>query len=341
MVLAASALASCSSSSSRPAASSGGPHEVKVTACPWPTRAQLVREEEANLATGASPGYQPAKTRAAADATKLLATFALPPGATLSAQEPAGDGGQLQGAFTTPVTPNLVDDHRFYVVSTDLADTAAWFVSHVPPGATAGGVGSADSVSQGAISQEVTYTWPSLDGTQIGRRTSASIVPLAQGGSAIRLDAQETWQSTKSAAQQVPRDITRITIAQTCPALGGDVIRGPIDVTAAKTVAALRGDLDALKPVLPGEISCPAGNDSEVLLELFTRGDASPAMVVDAEVGGCSPTIVRRGSSVVGPLLSGGSLVEQIDTLFGVTWWREAPMAPLPRSTTTTMIKQS
>jgi len=75
-------------------------------------------------------------TAARADAAVLLGEVSLPAGATPSASEPAGDDGRLASSDTGPATPNLVDDHAWWVLPGAPAQALTYIRAHPTAGST-------------------------------------------------------------------------------------------------------------------------------------------------------------------------------------------------------------
>jgi len=100
----------------------------------------------ASSAATAAPTVTAAANRRAAgnDAAALLKTVLLPPGATRSPTEPAGDAQLLAHPPLAPVTPNLVDRHSWWVVPAGLSTVISYIEAHRPAGSrltvTSGGV---------------------------------------------------------------------------------------------------------------------------------------------------------------------------------------------------------
>src|SRR5438270_4519299 len=66
-------------------------------------------------ATAAFAGGASNRSAAQSDAAQLLARLELPPGATRSATEPAGDGSVLAHPLSgPPATPDVIDDYRWW-----------------------------------------------------------------------------------------------------------------------------------------------------------------------------------------------------------------------------------
>ena len=65
------------------------------------------------------------RSQAQTDASARLAALNLPHGAQPSTTEPAGGGPALANSAGTPATPNLVDDHGWWVVPGSLQSVIA------------------------------------------------------------------------------------------------------------------------------------------------------------------------------------------------------------------------
>ena len=92
------------------------------------------------------------ETVAKDDALALLSRLVLPPGATRSEREPAGDAGTLAHAFTgPPATPNAIDYHAWWVVPESPASVIQYIEAHPPrvagPGFRARAAGVASRAS--------------------------------------------------------------------------------------------------------------------------------------------------------------------------------------------------
>src|ERR1700761_5345960 len=71
---------------------------------------------------------------AQSDAAYLPAQLPVPPGATESSGEPVGDDGLLAHLGLDEVTPNLVDEHDWWVVAGAPVSVLSYIDSHAPSG---------------------------------------------------------------------------------------------------------------------------------------------------------------------------------------------------------------
>src|ERR1700733_2847584 len=101
------------------------------------------------------------QSAAQAEAASLLRQFSLPAGATESVGEPAGDGGFLRGPGSSSATPNLVDDHQWWIVPGPAREVLRYVTAHPPAGVrgSAGGSLSTHGVIDAEYGQ---LEWPPL-----------------------------------------------------------------------------------------------------------------------------------------------------------------------------------
>jgi len=119
---------------------------LALLACAVPIGAGAISDTDANdaravlaSASGAAVSRTAAENESAAqsDARSLLSELQLPLGATQSAIEPAGDDSLLaHPGVGPPATPNVVDDHAWWIVPSAPAQVLAYIREHLPAGAT-------------------------------------------------------------------------------------------------------------------------------------------------------------------------------------------------------------
>src|SRR5256885_662135 len=94
-------------------------------------------------ATAASADGASNHSAAQSDAGHLLALLRLPPGATRSATEPAGDGSVLAHPFSgPPATPDVIDDYRWWALPEAPKDVLNYIDAHRPSGSSVVGSGN-------------------------------------------------------------------------------------------------------------------------------------------------------------------------------------------------------
>jgi hypothetical protein len=137
----------------------------------------------AGAASSASRGAQAAKR----DAIHRLETTPLPPRTRAAAAFPASMG--LNGAPFFPATPNLVDEHSFFMTALGPKNAVVWFDHHPPPKSGAQRLySSGDTVS----SRIIGFRWGNSRLVE-ERNLYVTLIGRSGGGSAIRIDSQAAW----------------------------------------------------------------------------------------------------------------------------------------------------
>jgi len=136
---------------------------------------------------GASVGGRVYNLAAArAEAGHLLGLVRLPPGARLSAREPAGGGAALASyAVNVPVVPYLVDRHQFLVAPGTPASVIGWMERHPPAGSSQG-----DSGAGLAGEQWTSFAFTSVHGFAGWPDLVVNAIQERGGRAAVRVDAQ-------------------------------------------------------------------------------------------------------------------------------------------------------
>jgi hypothetical protein len=157
------------------------------------------------------------------DALGLLGRLVLPPGATRSEHEPAGDGGALAYPFeSTPDTPNAIDDHEWWVLPDSPAVVIGYVQSHPPSGGRLGFSGMRGGHGQPTVSA-IAFSWPQIVRTTSTRSLLVEVVPLADGSTGVRADSQVVWITPRPAGERVPP--ASQPGVSSCPADLGSLIR--------------------------------------------------------------------------------------------------------------------
>jgi hypothetical protein len=239
----------------------------------------------------AGPGHTSAANKAAAkaDAAELLTRVQLPPGATLSSTEPAGDGGTLRRPPEQPATPNLVDEHAWWTVSGTAADVLAYVNAHPPPGAKlTGSLGP----SSPPVVMTVEFGWPPVPNVLQQRSLAVTVVQLPHNVTGVRTDGSDIWITPRPAAERVPAaaDRLRVTVFS-----GTAVTQAPLTFTSRSRVRAAAAVINSLPLFPPGAYNCPADFGITVRLEFFEPRLAAPAAVAIDDPAGCSEVNLRVG----------------------------------------------
>jgi hypothetical protein len=138
-------------------------------------------------AIGASAGGPVYNLSAArAEARHLLGLVLLPPGARVSAREPAGAGAALSSySVSVPVVSNLVDRHEYFVAPGTPASVIGWMQHHRP-----GGSRQDDSGGGSPGEQWTSFAFASIHGFAVWSDLVVNAVRVGGGRVAARVDAQ-------------------------------------------------------------------------------------------------------------------------------------------------------
>jgi hypothetical protein len=282
------------------------------------TTAVLALAVTAGGAAGARASGATNLAAAQADTAAVIAGLALPPGAIRSAVEPAGDGSVLANPPGVPATPDVVDDHAWWIVPGTPAAVVAYVAAHPPAGATCAQPGGGDTPSVGYVSDECSL--PQVAGVLDERALLVVATRLPGGSTGLRADAQAVWLVPRSATERIPAGARRLVVSVTTL---GRPHRRPVTVTSRRRIDRVRALLDALPLVQPGVRSCPAGRGVRIRLAFYARGGRTPLAVAGVDPSGCGDVSLTIRGRTEPPLTSLGlpgtdSLVRRIDAAIGV-----------------------
>ena len=195
------------------------------------------------------------KALATAEARRLLALAPLPPGAQPLITPPTSLLGPALGA---PRTASLVDEAKFWHVSTPFAEVSAWVTAHPPAGLSNDGTSNGSSAA-GARSAGVSYAaGDSAEWT--AAKLEIDVASAAGGGSDIRVDGMAEWWDPVPLTDTEPGHRLRVDVATGCPQSD----RGFVGVRNDR--ADLAADLaGALVPAL-----VPAGAPAQALVCVYS-----------------------------------------------------------------------
>ena len=224
----------------------------------------------AHPATGpaASPGP---REHAVADAAAILRAFAVPPGARRLPQAPDA----LKVPITTLVSTTLVDDVSFWRAPGQPQAVLAWEQAHLPRRFT---LGDADF---GPPSWDRMFSLAPVPGVLTARDLVVEVTGAGHGQTAIRVDAQVSWQPPRPGRERVPGAARVVTITQ-LPSLDPRAGRPPAPVTitsppAVRRIAALVDSLP-LSTIGPGA-SCPGALGGGIRLTFRAQASGAPLAV--------------------------------------------------------------
>jgi hypothetical protein len=251
-----------------------------------------------------SPG-RPTPTptqRAEADADSILASFAVPKGARRLSAAPAVGKGVLKTAPQVPSSPDLVDKAEWWITPGAPQTVLAWEEAHVPHRFSA--AGTSHGYQPGFADWSDSFALPEIPAVLDSRELSVMVV---QDGdkTAIRVDAQVTWQPARPATEKVPAAAKAVTITMKLGLnQGGRKPPKPVTITDRAKVNALKALINGLTLFPPGRYSCPADFGDGLVLT-FSAGPRTPALAVATiDLAGCDAVGLSIGGKSQ-PALSG------------------------------------
>ncbi|MGH3374582.1 MAG: hypothetical protein ACRDP6_07575, partial [Actinoallomurus sp.] len=247
--------------------------------------------------------------------------------ATPSRGEPAGAPGDLDQPAFVPNTPDLVTRTRWWTVSGPPASVMAWATAHPPRGTTSAGTSENQS---GATVTELTamFLAPSGPPGLTARRLLVQAAPLAGGGTAIRVDAQDTWVPPKPPSEAIPpAALLTIRAVPPKPPYGRPTASGsplptapPVMTVSDRAVIAQAAKFVGALPVAGnGVMHCPADLGGSLDLRFASMGGATLA-TVRASASGCGFVAVRVGGAAKPGLRGGPDLIRRLGALLHVRW---------------------
>jgi hypothetical protein len=254
------------------------------------------------------------KAAAQSDAAALLAGLSLPPGAAQSSTEPVGDDALLAGPEESPATPNVLDDHAWWVVPDTPAEALGYLRAHLPSGARRSGEGQSGKRGGPRVVFE-TFEWPSIAGVLSQRSLDVEVVPLSNTSTGLRADAQVVWVTLRSPSEVIPPGAHVLRISARSTIAGNRPNQRPFTVTSLRKIKHIVALLNALPVSQPGVTNCPVDFGIDVRLAFYGH-DASPLAVATVDAGGCSGVTLAIGGRAE-PELEGEGLITGVDRVLG------------------------
>lgn len=311
----AAVLAACAAAAVAATACSGTPASTGSAA---PT-ASSATAQPAPTPTPAPPALSvpQLKQRAAADAASILASFVPPPGARRLAKAPAVAHGLLTRPAFSIGSFDQVDDVSWWEATDQPQYVLAWELGQIPSRFQVGG--PTTLVPGPTLAWYDTYWLSPVTGVLVWRDMVIETVGAGGGRTAIRVDAQVTWQPPRPASERVPAAARVVTIAEVPASKSATGLPKPETITNPAVVSRLAAATDGLELLPPGKYACPPPTGNALMLT-FRAQAAGPALAVANSIGGCeSVTFTVDGRSQ--PALAGAeSFNTQVLSLAGLRW---------------------
>jgi hypothetical protein len=261
----------------------------------------------------------PPHQRAVADANAIFASFAVPEGARRLSAAPTVERGVLKTPDELPETPDVVDKAGWWIVPGAPPSVLAWEGRHLPHRFSASGTGTGSG--PGFMMWNQSESLPDVPGVLDSRGLVVTAVPDGHE-TAIRVDAEVTWQPARPASEKVPAAVKAVTISID-PTLnqGGGKPQKPVTITDPAKVRALTALINGLTLFPPGAFDCPADFGGNLVLT-FRAGPRTPALAVaTVDLSGCDGVDLTIGGrpqpTLAGPGTDSGP---QILRLAGLSW---------------------
>jgi len=221
-----------------------------------------------------TPGAPTGRERAVAEAAAILRAFVVPPGGQRLPTAP----DVLKVPSSTLVSTTLVDDVSFWRAPGQPQAVLAWERAHLPRRFK---LGDADF---GPPSWDRMFSLAPIPGVLNVRELVVEVTGAGNGQTAIRVDAQVSWQPPRPASEQVPRTAHAVRFSQQ-RSLDPHASHPPrpVTITKAAIVRRLAALVDSLQlsTIGPGA-SCPAPVGGGIRLTFLTRAGGQPLAVAQA-----------------------------------------------------------
>jgi hypothetical protein len=258
--------------------------------------------------TAASPTL---RERAVTDAAAILRAFVVPPGAQRLQQAPDA----LKVPITTVVSTTLVDDVSFWRAPGQPQAVLAWEQAHLPRRFTPG------DADFGPPSWDRTFSLSPVPGVLNARDLVVEVSGMGNGQTAIRVDAQVSWQPPRPASEQVPSATRVVTITQ-LPSLNPRARRppAPVTITRLAVVRRLAALADSLQLSTIGpRASCPAPMGGGIRLTFLARAGGRPLAVAQGPAP-CGTVQFSAGGQRQPALQITDSFIPQVLKLANLHW---------------------
>ena len=251
------------------------------------------------------------RERAVADAAAILKAFAVPPDARRLPQAPDA----LKAPITSLVSTTRVDKASFWRAPGQPQAVLAWEQAHLPRRFTPG------DADFGPPSWDRTFSLSPVPGVLNERDLVVEVTSMGNGQTAIRVDAQVSWQPPRPASERVPSAARVVTITQ-LPSLNPRARRphAPVTITDVAVVRRLAALIDGLQLSTIGPAApCPASLGGGIRLTFLARAGGPPLAVAQGPAA-CGTVQFSVGGKPQPALQITDSFIPQVLKLTGLHW---------------------
>jgi hypothetical protein len=221
----------------------------------------------------------------------------------------------LKFPSSTLVSTTLVDDVAFWRAPGQPQAVLAWEQAHLPRRFTP------EDADFGPPSWDRTFSLAPIPGVLNARDLMVEVTGVADGQTAIRVDAQVSWQPPRPASERVPSAARVVTITQ-LPSPDPHASRppAPVTITDLVVVRRLAALVDSLQLSTIGpDVPCPAPPGGGLLLTFLARADGPPLAVAQGPAA-CGTVQFSSGGKPQPALQITDSFIPQVLELAGLHW---------------------
>jgi len=264
--------------------------------------------------------------RAKADATVILASFVIPPGAARLPRAPDIGGGALeQNPMVGVGAPYYVDKAGLWRVPGAPQQVLAWATAHQPRRFSPdGGMTVNPSSDQVALWMD-TFELPPVSGVLYSRQMTIEVVDAGDGQTDIRVDALVNWLPPRPVTEAIPAGARVVTISEVPGSADpGAKPLAPVTISAPATIRELIAAVNAL-PLAPPDwgASCPLDLGAYLNLDFQARPGGPALAVANAHLTGCGLvdfSIGGKTQPALGTYGGAAAIAARLLKLAGLHW---------------------
>jgi hypothetical protein len=241
----------------------------------------------------------------------MLRAFVVPPGAQRLDTAP----DVLKVPSSTLVSTTLVDQVAFWRAPGQPRAVLAWEQARLPRRFTPG------DADFGPPSWDRTFSLAPVPGVLNNRDLVVEVTGAGSGQTAIRVDAQVSWQPPRPASERVPPAARMVTITQ-LPSLDPHARRphAPVTITGLAVVRRLAALVASLRLSTIGpDASCPAALGGGIRLTFRARA-GSPPLAVAQGPAACGTVQFSAGGKRQPALQLTDAFIPHVLNLAGLRW---------------------
>jgi hypothetical protein len=260
--------------------------------------------------TAARAGSPTGRERAVAEAAAILRAFVVPPGGQRLPTAPDA----LKVPSSTLVSTTLVDDVSFWRAPGQPQAVLAWEQAHLPRRFTP------EDADFGPPSWDRTFSLLPIPGVLTARDLVVEVTAAGHGQTAIRVDAQVSWQPPRPALERVPAAARVVTITQ-LPSLDPHAGRpgAPVTITDLAVIRRLAALVDGLQLSTIGPAApCPVPSGGIQLT--FRARTGGPPLAVAQGPAACGTVQFSAGGQPQPALQITDSFIPQVLKTADLNW---------------------